>query len=411
MPAPRGKVPAYCLHKASGRAVVRLNGRDHYLGSFGSHESHELYAKVISNWQSKQGTPPYSARGKSNLQLSINEVLLAYIEYAKSYYTKDGQPNKEYDLLRYAMRPLKALFGHSPAADFGPRDLKSIQQTLIEKHLSRSYINGQVNWIKRVFKWAIGEELVPPSVLHGLQAVSGLRRGRSAARETSPVRPVPDTFVEAVLPFVAPPVAAMIQLQRVTGMRSGELVIMRGCDIDTSGEVWLYTPSHHKNQWREQQKIIPLGPRAQEIVRPFLKLETSAYLFSPQDATDWHREQRSINAGKSRRTKVYPCELRRRMTTKLQSGKRVQRRPPRMRYDTASYRQAIKYGIQRANDFGNEIPSWHPHQLRHTKATELRRTFGLEAAQVALGHARADVTEIYAERNTQRAIELAKQTG
>jgi len=411
MPAPRRKVPAYCLHKASGRAVVRLNGHDHYLGPYGSPESHELYARLIANWRSDQTSAPSHVLGSPDRLLSINEVLLDYVEFARAYYTKDGRPNKEYDLLRYAMRPLKALFGHSLAANFGPRDLKTIQQQLIEKGLSRSYINGQVNRIKRVFKWAVGEELVPPSVLHGLQAVPGLRRGRSAARETSPVRPVRHEFVEAVLPFVAPPVAAMIQLQRLTGMRSGELVIMRGCDLDMSREVWLYTPSDHKNQWREQSKVIPLGPRAQEVVRPFLKLETSAYLFSPQEAADWHRAQRSVQAGKNRRTKAYPCELRRRMLKKVQSGQRSRRRPPRKRYDTSSYRQAIRYGIRRANEAGHEIPSWHPHQLRHTKATELRRAHGLEAAQVVLGHSRADVTEIYAERDLQRAIDLARKFG
>ena len=38
------------------------------------------------------------------------------------------------------------------------------------------------------------------------------------------------------------------------------------------------------------------------------------------------------------------------------------------------------------------IPDWHPNQLRHTRATEVRKQFGLEAAQVVLGHAKADVT-------------------
>ncbi len=58
-----------------------------------------------------------------------------------------------------------------------------------------------------------------------------------------------------------------------------------------------------------------------------------------------------------------------------------------------------------------EIPHWHPHQLRHTRGTEVRKKYGVEAAQVSLGHARADVTEIYAERNLDLAVQIAAETG
>jgi len=54
---------------------------------------------------------------------------------------------------------------------------------------------------------------------------------------------------------------------------------------------------------------------------------------------------------------------------------------------------------------------WHPNQLRHTFATSVRRVHGLEAAQALLGHARADVTQIYAERNTDLAVSIAAEVG
>jgi hypothetical protein len=78
----------------------------------------------------------------------------------------------------------------------------------------------------------VAEELVPPSVYHGLQAVSGLKKGRTEARETCPIRPVAEEHVEAVLPMRTPPVRAMVQVQRLSGMRPCEVVIMRPCDID-----------------------------------------------------------------------------------------------------------------------------------------------------------------------------------
>ena len=139
---------------------------------------------------------------------------------------------------------------------------------MIERGWCRSNINKQVDRIRRMFKWAVSHDLVPPDVFHGLQAVAGLRKGRCEARESDPVLPVADAIVDATLRHVPPIVASMIWLQRLTGMRSGELVIMRGCDLDTSGNVWSYAPATHKTEHHGHGKTIFLGPRAQEIIQP-----------------------------------------------------------------------------------------------------------------------------------------------
>jgi integrase len=54
---------------------------------------------------------------------------------------------------------------------------------------------------------------------------------------------------------------------------------------------------------------------------------------------------------------------------------------------------------------------WAPNQLRHAAATEVRREFGLGAAQVILGHSQANVTQVYAERDLAKGMEVAKQIG
>ena len=110
---------------------------------------------------------------------------------------------------------------------------------------------------------------------------AGCAFGRTKARETEPIRPVADLYVAIVLPFVTPHVAAMIKLQRLSGMRAGEMVVMRPCDIDTSGEIWIYEPFDHKGRWRGHRKQIPLGPEAQRILQPFLGRDPQAFLFSP----------------------------------------------------------------------------------------------------------------------------------
>jgi len=161
---------------------------------------------------------------------------------------------------------------------------------ITEQNLCRNVVNWRIGRIKRVFKWAVAEELVPPSVFHGLQALAGLRYGRTEARETEPIKPVDDQYVDAVLPFVTPHVAAMIQVQRLTGMRPSDVCKMRPSDIDRSADVWVFEPYEHKNRWRGHRRLIPIGPKAQAILRPFLDRDPEAFLFSPKESEAWRLE-------------------------------------------------------------------------------------------------------------------------
>lgn len=403
------RVPSYCHHKSSGRAVVRLNGKDHYLGAYGSPESHAEYQRLIDRWLATNGARAVTKAEQKRLvdpMATVSTVLLQYREFAESYYIKNAKPTKELTEMRLALRPVRLLFGDTIAADFGPLKLKAVRNHMIEMmDLSRGVINNRVNRIKRFFRWAVAEELVPPSVIQGLQSVPGLKRGRTTARETDPVKPADDQYVDAVLPHVAPQVSAMIQLQRLSGMRPGEVVLFRASEIDTRGEIWIYEPCEHKNEWRDHDRKIALGPKAQEILKPFLKLKTDAFIFSPKDAEEHRNGQRRA----ARKSPMTPSQRKR-------QRKRKPKRTKRDRYDTASYRRAITYGIKLANRQREKeklelIPHWCPLQLRHSRATELNELYGIEAAAVSLGHAHADVTKVYAERNLKLAIDVAKKTG
>ncbi len=412
MPRKRSHVPAYRLHKPSGQARVIIGGEHIYLGRFGSRDSREKYSRLIAELaeSSGQDTSSPDARGCIS-NVTVNELLLAYWRFAETYYTHGGQPTKELACMREALRPVRKLYGRSRATDFGPKALKTVRKQMVDQGLARSLINHRVGRVKRVFKWAVAEELIPPSVHHALQAVTGLRYGRTEAREAPPVTPVDDKWVDAVLPHVSPQVAAMIRVQRLTGMRPCEVVIMRQCDIDATNDIWVYAPHHHKNKWRGQKRRIPLGPRVQKILKPFLQREKDSYLFSPREAVEWHKEHRPVHGKANRKTPIYPSELRARRKAKLARRRRKSKRPKGNRYTTDSYRRAIEYGFKRAEKAGVQIPHWFPLQLRHSRATEVRRDYGLDAAQVSLGHARADVTEIYAEKNLEMAVRIARETG
>lgn len=400
------KTPSYRLHKATGQAVVTLNGSDFYLGRFGSSASREAFDRLIGEWLSNGRHFAPSRNGT----ITINELFKSYWKHVREYYRKNNEPTREQANVKIAMRVLCRRYGGSCARGFGPIALKTIRHDLISSGSSRSYVNDQVGRIKRMFKWAVENELVPPTVYHGLQAVAGLKRGRCEARETDPVRPVPDQFVNAIQPHVARQVWAIIEIQRLTGMRSGEMLIMRGRDLDMTGSIWLYRPESHKTQHHGHERVVELGPRAQTIIRPFLRPDLEAYLYSPQDAV---AEQKTGKRCR-RKSKVQPSQQDR--------SKPNPKRYPSNRYTTDSYRRAITRACDKADAEARKklppsdepkrvIPRWHPHQLRHNFATAVRKQYGIEIARILLGHRSAAVTEIYAEADRAKAREIMTKIG
>jgi integrase len=386
--------PSYRLHKPSGQAVVTLGDRDIYLGRYNSTESRAEYDRIIAEWLAHGRRLPASASGRGGADPTVNELILAYLKFADGYYRKNGEPTSEPANLKLALRPLRRLYGHTPGREFGPLALKAVRQAMIDSGLCRNEVNKRIGKVVRAFKWAVAEEMVPPSVHHGLRAVSGLRKGRADVRESEPVRPVPGVFVEAIRPHVARQVWAMVELQMLTAMRPGEVCRMRTRDLDVSGPVWAYAPASHKTEHYGRQRRVFLGPRAQEVLRSWLRTDLAAFLFSPTEAM----AERKAEMRRGRKTPVQPCQ---RCRAKARPAK-----APGDVYTVESYRRAITYACKKAG-----VPKWHPNQLRHNRATEIRARFGLEAAQTVLGHAKADVTLVYAERDLARALAVMGEIG
>jgi integrase len=390
----RPNVPSYRRHKPTGQAVVTLGGRDYYLGRHGTAASRAEYDRLVGEWLANGRAAPRGGAGCGGL--TVSELILAYLKHADEHYRNaDGSRGEEVGNLKDALRPVRKLYGHTDAAAFGPVALKAVRLAMVDSGLARTTVNARVGRVKRMFRWAVASELVPASVYHGLQALDGLRAGRGAARETEPVKPVADEHVDAALPFLSAPVRAMVELQRLTGMRPGEVQGMRPCDLDTSRPVWVYRPSTHKTAHKGKGRFVAIGPRAQEVVRPWMDRAPDAYLFRPVEAAEAKLAERRAN----RKSPMTPSQSARERKSKP-------RRAPRERFDRHSYGRAVARACARAG-----VPPWHPHQLRHAAATAVRAKFGLEAAQVVLGHAKADVTQIYAARDLGKALEVAAAVG
>ena len=420
------RVPSLRLHKASGQAYVVLSGKAIYCGKPDDPGTEQRYHQAIAEWLAAGRQLPAEPT-----TLTVKELLARFWTHAEQYYrtVTDGRV-KELEQYRLALRPLKELYANTVAAEFGPRALKAVRQKMIDAGWSRPYINKQMNRIRHVFKWAVSDEIVPGSVLYAIQAVPGLRRGRGDAAEPEAVMPVPRDRVEAIKPFVSRQVWAMVQLQLLTGARAGEITQMRPCDIDREGNVWVYRPLRHKTAHHGFERKIYIGPRGQQVLAPFLLRAPQSYCFSPAEAETDRRRR-----------------LHEERTTPLAWGnvpgsnrRDHPERPAGERYTTDSCRRAIARACDQAfpppeplakredeteaqwqkrltKDQEAELTAWrkahrwHPHQLRHNAATELRKEFGIEAARIILGHRSAAITEVYAEKDERQAIKAMIEVG
>jgi len=301
----------------------------------------------------------------------IDELIERYLTFCRVYYgdAKRGTTANIID----SVRELQSRFGDFSASSFRPRDLKSLRETMIEIGLSRTTINYRVLKIKAMFRWAVSEEFVDVDVLQRLQTVDGLKRGRTTANEPERRQPVAWGDVEATLPFVPEVVADMIRFQWHTAARSGSVVTATADQFEVdpqNADLFLWRP-RHKTEWTGAELVIPIGPKCQRVLRPYLG---GGPLFDPRK-----NPMARGNVGKT--------------------------------YSPASYRRAIVRGIENAALSGVKIPKWSPHAIRHARGHEIRRTHGIEAVQAILGHASLSASEIYSERRLNTAREIAAAIG
>jgi hypothetical protein len=104
----------------------------------------------------------------------------AYLRFAKERYFKDGRATDELAGIKMVLRFLRDYDGSTDAVKFGPLSLKALRQRMIEADHSRGYINQNVRRIKRIFKWAVSEELVPETVFQVIAAIGFVRHGHVA---------------------------------------------------------------------------------------------------------------------------------------------------------------------------------------------------------------------------------------
>jgi hypothetical protein len=149
MPRLNQSVPKYRKHKASGQAFVEINGRRHYLGPWQTKSSKLEYDRRITEWLSSGRS---SAYGVPEHVVSITELVVDYVEHVRSNYGTG--PNSELHRVTRVVRPVRELYGRTPATDFGVFQFKAVRQKLIDEGLARSFINASMWRLTRMFRWA-----------------------------------------------------------------------------------------------------------------------------------------------------------------------------------------------------------------------------------------------------------------
>jgi len=425
----KSAIPVVRCHR--GLARLRLDGREFWLGRFGSREAVAKADRLIAEWlangrrlpaalpveaahcepsapaavavvaspvvTSSAPAPAMLPTEPEGTGLTVGELCELWLAWIKAERLV-GKEARATSILFGARQAAAALRHHwaMRAADFGPRALYEVQAALVTepcrpagkrkkqggkksppKYRTRKTVNDVVGRVRQLFKWAVGRELVPEGRIVALQQVAPLMPGQTTARDNPPKRPVSDKEFLAALQHLPPVLADLLRVVVLTGCRTGEACqLTRDC-IDMKDEAWEWRPKTHKTAWRGHERVIFIGPRVQEILRPYIVKANgdAAFLFSPREAM-------------------------------VQLGYEEPSRRVRDHYDTDSARRAIVRACE-----AHGIPQWTPHRLRHTRLTNVRNEFGLDHAQAIGGQKSARVAEIYAAVSHEKAREVALRTG
>jgi len=234
MPAKRSSkrspsIPKMTRHKATGQARVRIDGRDFYLGRYGTEQSRQAYERIITEWLAA-GRKLADARTAPSQ--TVTEIVVTFVERAEGRYSTEAMHQ-----IKAAMRPLRRVYGDSPASTFGPKSLKTVRAEFVEAGLSRITVNGYFGWIRGVFRKAASEELIPAETHRALETVEDLRAGRDGAAAGPPRRPMDVAIVEKTLPYMPALLADACRVILSTGARPSEVLGLTPAMIDTRGEM------------------------------------------------------------------------------------------------------------------------------------------------------------------------------
>ena len=242
------------------------------------------------------------------------QLLDKYFANAKKV-TNYVRSNKEHRNFQFIKRIQQFLEPYKswPISDFGPDELLDVQDAVVKyeyvsgkkrKRYTRRGVNDTIKWIRRIWRWGMGRQLVKPELVQGLEEFKPLKMGYANTYDNHKRERVTEKELWKVVEAVNSVVGDMLKLIWYTGMWPHEVCDMRPYDIICDNpECWLYilgrdrTPvGKHKTTRYEHVKVIPLTAEAQKILAPRIKdFNSKKYVFSPKEAIREFRENKFAN--------------------------------------------------------------------------------------------------------------------
>jgi integrase len=413
------RLPTLRVHKQSQRCYGTFSGETVWFGLRSDPGTQARFDAYLAEWLVR-GRKPADTRNQNDL--TVRSMVGRYLLHLEDEHDAVWHANND-ARFKYALDALVRLHGSTKAADYGPLKLKALREHIAsakrkdgQPKLAVVTVNERVLIIRNAFQWAASEELVPPVVIEGLRAVRQLRKSKPGVRAPRVVEPVDRASVDATLPHLSGPIAALVELMWHTGARPSELFGLCPADIDRSEKVWEAELTEHKTARKGKRRTLMFGPAAQRVIEPFLLRPANRALFRPAEAMEELRRELRAN----RKTPPWKSHEERYARERAERPDRVFNET----YNADSFRKAVQRGVQAENakrrrrnkkhEDREPIPMlamWHPYRLRHAAATRIRREHGIEAARVLLGHSSATMTEVYAEADMLAAAKVVEQAG
>jgi len=394
------------------------------LGPWGSEDSYEKYTRLCVQLRKDFDALANGAPiAESTHDLLVIEACEIYLTWLRDHPPRrpEGTDSQIVPKVKRAIMPLWFLYGGLAVDQFGLAQLAELRESIIDGHSwwrehdacpdrpktwCRRTIVERLGLVVKMFAWLEERGHAQRGHAQALRGLSPLSFGSSGAAEPATKnKTVDDHSVETAARYASPTVATMLRVQRLSGMRPDEICLMRPCDLSPSpgdSTIVLYRPWRHKLSWQGKDRTIGLSLQAQALLAPFLENRAAtAYLFSPAESQRWWFENRGMIAGgRRRKTKIFPCEIKRRAAAKRARARRRRRRPTLTagdHYTPSGYRQAVGRAIDKAIAAGEKsVRPFTPRALRHARLTEVQAAHGWDAAQSVGGHASPTTTAIYA---------------